>query len=107
MHVCACACVCARIHNTAITSHEQSPPTPLFTPRLSTSGLEEVEALSRYTCPEGYYNPGATLLFTSGEKTIEHLLSRNTHYQVCECIRVCVCVCVCVYVVLTYACEQS
>jgi hypothetical protein len=29
-----------------------------------------------------YYNPAATLFFTTGDKTIEHLLSRNTHYQV-------------------------
>lgn len=28
------------------------------------------------------YNPAATLFFTTGDKTIEHLLSRNTHYQV-------------------------
>lgn len=44
--------------------------------------MEEVESLHRYTCAEGYYNPAATLLFTSGEKTIEHLFSRGTHYEV-------------------------
>lgn len=51
-------------------------------PRLITSGLEKVEELNRYTCAEGFYNPAATLFFTSGEKTIEHLLSRGTHYEV-------------------------
>lgn len=50
--------------------------------RLIASGMEEVEGLHRYTCAEGFYNPAATLFFTSGEKTIEHLFSRNTHYQV-------------------------
>lgn len=51
------------------------------TQRLVQSGVEAVEALHRYTCPEGFFNPAATLLFTSPEKTIEHLLSRQTHYE--------------------------
>jgi hypothetical protein len=51
--------------------------------RLAASGLEEAEALHAYTCRGNEsYNPAATLLFTSGEKTIEHLLSRQTHYEV-------------------------
>lgn len=54
---------------------------PGCTHRLNSTGLEPVEALHRYTCAEGFYNPGATLLFTSAEKTIEHLLSRGTHFE--------------------------
>jgi hypothetical protein len=51
--------------------------------RYASSNVDE-EGLQRYTCSSrhDYYNPAATLFFTTGDKTIEHLLSRNTHYQV-------------------------
>lgn len=51
------------------------------TARLASSGVEAAEVLNRYTCPVGQYNPAATLLFTSGDKTIERLLKRGTHFQ--------------------------
>jgi hypothetical protein len=59
---------------------------PLLTPsslaRYSSSSVEE-DGLQLYTCTQNTtYNPAATLFFTMGDKTIDHLLSRNTHYQV-------------------------
>lgn len=38
--------------------------------------------MTLYTCTGNWtYNPAATLFFTTGDKTIEQLFSRNTHYQ--------------------------
>lgn len=58
-----------------------NPALPGCTARLASSGVEGAEVLNRYTCPEGHYNSAATLLFTSGEQTIERLLQRESHYQ--------------------------
>jgi hypothetical protein len=56
--------------------------------RYASSNVDE-EGLQMYTCSSrhDYYNPAATLFFTTGDKTIEHLLSRNTHYQVSSAAR--------------------
>lgn len=58
------------------------PNLPGCNARYASSTVEE-EGLVQYTCKaDGMYNPAASLFFTTGDKTIEHLLSRNTHYQV-------------------------
>lgn len=63
------------------TRCKQDPSLPGCTPRYASSDVPE-EGLMQYTCQaEGMYNPAATLFFTTGDRTIEHLLSRNTHYM--------------------------
>ncbi len=59
----------------------QDATLPGCTARYASSAVEEMY-LVQYTCKaEGMYNPAASLFFTTGDKTIEHLLSRNTHYM--------------------------
>ena len=55
---------------------------PGCTARYASSSVMKEEDLVQYTCQkDGMYNPAASLFFTTGDKTIEHLLSRNTHYM--------------------------
>lgn len=55
---------------------------PGCTARYASSSVMKEEDLVQYTCQkDGFYNPAASLFFTTGDKTIEHLLSRNTHYM--------------------------
>lgn len=62
---------------------KEDPGLPGCNARIASSAVQE-EGLVQYACSaEGTYNPAATLFFTNADRTIEQLLSRGTHYQVC------------------------
>eukprot|EP01113_Clastostelium_recurvatum_P036592 TRINITY_DN5244_c0_g1_i4.p1 TRINITY_DN5244_c0_g1~~TRINITY_DN5244_c0_g1_i4.p1 ORF type:complete len:542 (+),score=165.72 TRINITY_DN5244_c0_g1_i4:756-2381(+) len=45
--------------------------------RPSTCDIEDVAGVERFYCPEGYYNDMASLMFTSPDKALRLLYSRN------------------------------
>lgn len=52
-------------------------------PKCSRVGLSDVNEsfLIQYGCPEGSYNPVATLLLSPGEQLIKHMFLRGYHYE--------------------------